>query len=412
MSATPDGEGGRCIAVLVKRFPRLSETFILNEFLELRRQGVPVRLFALEDPGEEHVHAAAEAMRGEVVYLRPGRRRFLRRAARRPRGAASAARYALRRRSRVAWRHLGDALALASHLRRERATHLHAHFAHSPTEVAYLAHLITGIPFSFTAHAKDLYTTDPERIAVAGRAATFVSTCTATNGEHLSRIVGRGVEVDPHGVDLERFGAITRQPVPGRILAVGRLVPKKGFDVLLAALGILHARAVAFECRIVGDGPEVDALAEEARMLGIGDRVTFAGARPHESIVDEYAAAEVFALSPMVTASGDRDGLPNVLLEAMAAGIPVVSSAISGIPEAVMHDVSGMLVEPRRPAALAEALERLLADASLRKRLAAAAADAVALRSMEAAVRPIAERFVARLPVSRAGAPVREDGAA
>jgi glycosyltransferase involved in cell wall biosynthesis len=386
--------------VLVKRFPRLSETFVLNEFLELRRLGVPVRLFALEDPQESHVQPDAEAIRGEVVYLRDARwrlREVLRWTLRRPLGVVRAARYVLGRRSRVALRHAGDALVLATHMRRIHAAHLHAHFAHSPTETAYLVHLVTGTPFSFTAHAKDLFTTPAARIVRAGRAADFVSTCTAANGVILGEMVGRDVLVYPHGVDLARFGTLVREPVPGRILSIGRLVPKKGFDVLLAALAILHARGVRFECRIVGSGPERDDLDALALELGVDGLVSFGGARPQDRLLEEYASAEIFALAPVVTANGDRDGLPNVLLEAMAAGVPVVSSFISGIPEVVNDDVSGILVPAGDAAALAGALERLLTDEGERKRFAVAGAEAVAKRGLATAVRPLAERFLAQL---------------
>src|SRR5207248_8023423 len=174
------------VAVVVKRFPRLSETFVLNEFLELRRQGVPVRLFALLDPRESHVQPAAAALVPEVGYLGEGPRRArwvqaTRAARRHPRGAAIAIAFALERRSRATWRHLAEALVLVDQMDRDNLVHVHAHFAHSPSAVAHLAHLVSGRPYSFTAHAKDLYTTPPSRVAARGRAAQFVATCTAAN---------------------------------------------------------------------------------------------------------------------------------------------------------------------------------------------------------------------------------------
>jgi glycosyltransferase involved in cell wall biosynthesis len=261
---------------------------------------------------------------------------------------------------------------LAKHLDEERAGHLHAHFAHGPAAIAYLTHLITGVPFSFTAHAKDLYTTPPEYIAERGRAASFVVTCTEANRAFLATLLGRDgdkIVLCRHGVDVDRFSAVVSRPVRGRILSIGRLVPKKGFDVLLRALALLAQRGVSFECHVVGTGPlsgQMDAL---ARSLGIGDRVTFLGARPQVALLEEYASAEVFALAPVITDNGDRDGIPNVLAEAMASGVAVVSTRISGIPELVEQGCTGMLVPPGDPAALADALERLLIDDSERKRL-------------------------------------------
>jgi glycosyltransferase involved in cell wall biosynthesis len=398
------------LAILVKRFPRLSETFILNEVMELRAQGLPVRLHAVMDPKEPHVHPEAEGLRGEVCYLRAGSSlpawfrltpRVVVAALRHPGGTMRAIRFALRRRSTATWRHLLEALVLAEHLRKERAAHLHAHFAHGPSAIAYLAHVVTEIPFSFTAHAKDLYTTPPEYVAQRGRAASFVVTCTEANRHYLTELIGDNgptVTLCRHGVDLERFGTIPREPVPGRILAVGRLIPKKGFDVLLDALGILAHRGLSFECAIVGGGQLRDELRAQATSLGIGRRVRFPGARPQTMLLPEFARAEVFALSPIVTENGDRDGIPNVLREAMASGVPVVSTAISGIPELITDGETGRLVPPGDPEALADALQLLLSDAGARKRLGAAGRAHVSSHcGIRDCVRPLATLFEEQL---------------
>jgi glycosyltransferase involved in cell wall biosynthesis len=299
-------------------------------------------------------------------------------------------------------------LVLAAHLDRQGARHLHAHFAHGPAAVAHLAHLVTGIPYSFTAHAKDLYTTPSAYVAQRGRAASFVVTCTDANRQYLATLLGvdaENVVVCRHGVDLERFAGIERRPVQGRILSIGRFVPKKGFDVLIRALGLLAQRGKTFECRIIGGGPLSGELRDLAREQGIGDQVTVSGGRPQTELLRELAEAQVFALPPRVLATGDRDGIPNVILEAMAAGVPVVSTSISGIPEVMASGRTGLLVPPDDPAALAGALESLLLDQELRTRLSTAAkAWAVERFDRARAVEPLARLFRKHLAMgARAG---------
>jgi len=390
------------LAILVKRFPRLSETFVLNEFLELRRQGVPVRLFALSDPHEAHVQPEAEQLRPEVGYLGDGPRwRRLRAAAatagRHPQGSGRALVFALRRRSRATWRHLYEALVLVDHLDREGIGHLHAHFAHSPSAVADLAHRVSGVPYSFTTHAKDLYTTRRDYVAARGRTARFVVTCTEANGTYLHEEIGLDrdrVLVCRHGVDLDLFRSVPRQPVAGRILSVGRLVPKKGFDTLLRACGLLAGRTTSFECVIVGDGPEREKLEALVRELGITQWVRLEHGRPQPDLLGEYARAEIFALSPRVMPDGDRDGLPNVLLEAMAAGVPVVATAVSAVPELVVDGVTGRLSPPDDAHRLADALQQLLDDPTERRRLARAGQAHVSTEfDLARCVRPLAAHF-------------------
>ena len=261
------------VAILVKRFPRLSETFVLNEVLELRRQGIDLELFALLDPHEGVIHEEAAALHGEVSYLRPsddwrGTLAALREGwptlVRHPRGSVRAVRFALRRARTATPRHLVEALALVRRMEERGIAHLHAHFAHSPTSVAELAWLVSGIPYSFTAHAKDLYTTLPANIARRTEHAEFVVTCTEANRQYLASVAdlrATDVALVRHGVDLDRFTAVAREPVAHRILTVGRLVPKKGHFVLADALAVLAERGVPFEWRVVGGGPLRDELA-------------------------------------------------------------------------------------------------------------------------------------------------------
>ncbi len=401
-SATANGSH-EPLAVLVKRFPRLSETFILNEFLELRRQGLRVELFAVMDPQEAHSQPEALALVPEVTYLQTGPLaaelpRAARTVRRHPWGALKAAAWVLiTRRSRAAARHYVHALTLLSHLESRGVAHLHAHFAHTPAAIALLARKIGGLRYSVTGHAKDIYTATPDSLAMRGRGAAFFATCTEANRRHLIEETG----LDPdrvllcrHGVDLARFANLQRAPVPGRILAIGRLVPKKGFQTLIEACAIVARRGHAFDLRIVGSGELRAALEARSRDLGIEDQVTIAPARPQPELLEEFAAAEAFALAPAVQPNGDRDGVPNVLLEAMAAGLPVVSTSVSGIPEVISPGTTGLLVPSADPQALAGALVDLLTDAPLRRRLGAAAqAHVIENFDLARSVQPLVERF-------------------
>jgi glycosyltransferase involved in cell wall biosynthesis len=365
------------IAFLVKRFPRLSETFVLNEFLELRRQGLDLRLYSLSDPQEPLTHPEAAALVGEVCYLHDPRRplRSWRRLlvgafaqmAANPAGAGRVGRcWLVRHRSRASLRHAVEGLWLARELQRHGVAHLHAHFAHSPSAVAHMCNLAGGPPFSFTAHAKDLYTTPARRVTERAADAAFVVTCTNANRHHLAALhAGQRVHVVYHGTDTSRFHPDGRRPEPGRILSVGRLVPKKGFDCLVDALGILASRRDDFRCEIVGGGPLREPLEHRIAAGPLRSLVQIHGSRLQEEILGEYRRAGLFVLAPLMTEDGDRDGIPNVLVEAMACGVPVVSTRLSGIPELIEHGREGLLVEPGDAAGLADAIDLLLSDPEL-----------------------------------------------
>jgi glycosyltransferase involved in cell wall biosynthesis len=375
------------VAYLLKRFPRLSESFVLNEILEIRRQGLDVVVYALMDPREKLVSPEAQQLRPEVVYVHDGAGdpgSWLRltagavaQIARHPLGAARLAWAVLSvYRSLPSLRHAVEALWLVRDLRQRGVTQLHAHFAHSPTAVAHMAWLAGGPPYSFTAHAKDLYTTLPRNLRLRAMAARFVVTCTAFNRDYLEKLLGPGVHppihVLYHGTDLLRFRPNGRPRVPGRILAVGRLVEKKGYPYLLDALAILHARRVSFRCDIYGGGPLRDYLDQRIKVLGLQKLVRLHGVRLQDEIVDAYHTAAVFALAPVVMDDGDRDGIPNVLVEAMASQVPVVSTSISGIPELIASGSEGMLVPPRDAQALADSLQTALQDGARVTAMAAA----------------------------------------
>lgn len=356
------------IAFLVKGFPRLSETFVLHEFLELRRQGIDLRLFSVLLPEEQLVHPAASALCAEVCYLRKATfadqaRALLDAGRQHPIGLGRGLVWLARQHSRPAARRLVDSLVLARLCRNAGITHIHAHFATVPTTTAYLAHKVVGVTYSFSAHAKDVYTTDPAALRLRTANAAFAVTCTDANRRYFEDVVGvppGSVRTLRHGLPTESFLGVSSRPVPGRLLTVGRLVPKKGHDIVARAVAQLVADGHDVTWHVVGGGPGKAELIAEVRRLGIEDRVTLLGSSTSDEVLEQLATAHVFTLAPRVLADGDRDGIPNVVLEAMLVGVPVVTTDVSGLPEVIRSGKTGTLVPPddvdRLTAALADAL--------------------------------------------------------
>jgi len=283
-----------------------------------------------------------------------------------------------------------QATALADRLRAlPDVRHLHAHFCHGTTTVAWLTSMITGVPFSFTAHARDLYqdALNPAGLLVRKvHAARFAVTCTEASRVHLARI-GDGVPVHCvyHGLNADLARLLAQSPArPAmsdtamRPLGVGRLVPKKGFDVLVEACALLRRRGLAVEATIAGeDGAHAAEVRRRIAARGLADAVRLAGPLAQAALLEAYRRATIFCLPCRVAADGDRDGIPNVLIEAMACGLPVVTTGVSGIPELVVDGVNGLVVPAEDPRALAEAMVRLHRDPALAERLGRAAQAAV-----------------------------------
>jgi colanic acid/amylovoran biosynthesis glycosyltransferase len=373
------------VGYVLKKYPRLSETFILDEILALEAAGIDVSIFSLRLPDEGRFHGDLGRVRAGVRYLPDVGSTSSLQAFRALWGLGERATEGLGsalglldslpadRRGRL----LIQALHLADDASRRQLQHLHAHFMTVAAQVAYLAHLFTGIPFSVTAHAKDLYreTVDPTVFRQIAGAATAVVTVCLANRRHIEErgLAGRGrVKVVYNGVDLERLRAGGGDREPGLILGVGRLVPKKGYQVLLEACRVLADRAVDFHAVIVGDGEERGPLLELRRRLGLTDRVHLHGAASREEVLSLMRRARVLATPSVTDADGNRDALPTVLLEALALGLPVVSTPVGGIPEIVDPGVHGLLVPERDPVALAEALARAVDDEVLWARMAQA----------------------------------------
>lgn len=381
------------VAYVVKRYPRLTETFILNEIRAMERLGERLHIFSLLPPEPPPHHPMVAEVRasvtsppnGWIAKLKLHSRSHWRSVRVAPLRYARTLLLAMRRtmtsRHPVSlWRQFARAGVLADTCRREGVRHIHAHFANAPTSVAHFAHCMTGIPFSFTAHAKDIYLSRSAILRRHLRAAKFVTTCTRYNAEYLRRLAP---QIDPskirlvyHGIDLQTFPARGQESCHSlgirraRILAVGRLVPKKGHEDLVAACAALRDRGVEFECTIVGSGPLQETISKAVRQSDLARQVRLAGAMTHRELIELYRRADLFVLAPRIAEDGDRDGIPNVIAEAMAVGVPVVATDVSGIPELVRHERTGLLAPSRDPAALADAIHRSLSDRELAARLA------------------------------------------
>ncbi len=374
------------VGYVVKRYPRYSETFIVNEILAHEAAGLPIEIFSIRPPVDTHFQDLISQVRAPVHYL--------------PTSVSKTSDFwrlladASRRHSLVASRlpaMLGHnpadvtaAVALADQAIEAGITHFHAHFATSAADVAWLASQLTDIPFTLTAHAKDIFHEDVDHGGLAEKLGAAKATVTVSdfNVEFLQRNFGDAadrVERIYNGLNLHHFpfsAPRDREPV---VLAVGRLVEKKGFDVLIEACSILAERNVTFRTYIIGDGPLLPDLRRHAETLLLENQIEFLGPQPQEVVKTALHDAAVFAAPCVEGSDGNRDGLPTVLLESMALGTPCVSTPVTGIPEAILNDKTGLLVPQRDPIRLADALQRLLLDSELRERLAESARQHIEL---------------------------------
>jgi len=427
----------KTVAYVMNGYPRLSETFITHEIHQLERLGLTLRLFSVKREREPKVHPVVGAVRAPLTYLPdasslsgtslvPWLRRnapvfwrgnasvALRHPWRYLRTLASAVAMSRRYRTpdqprmrKVFIKEFLQAALIADELHRAGDVgHLHGHFCHGVATITWFASRLSGIPFSFTAHAKDIYQAELNPGDLLERklgAARFVATCTCANASVLRPRHPRPDEVHAiyHGLDTNYFAPAPDggTPAPPVILAVGRFVEKKGFDHLIEACALLKRDGVRFGCVIVGErGEAYDGICRLIEQHGLADHVRLRSAVAQDELRDIYRGARVFALPCRVTADGDRDGFPNVLAEAMAMGVPVVSTAISGIPEFIDDGVHGLLVPGGDANALADALKRLLADDMLHARLARAGRQRIVERfDSRRTTIALRELFVAQL---------------
>ena len=384
------------LAVVVKGYPRLSETFIAQELLGLQRRGVPFHIYSLRHPTDTVRHPIHAEITAPVTYLpeyihhHPVAAAAAWATARRMPGypaAWAAFRHDLARdRTRNRVRRFAQACVLAT--RSAPGTPLYyAHFLHTPASVARYAAIMRGLPFAVSAHAKDIWMTPDWDVRGKLAACAWLTTCTRSGADHLRTLAAdpTRVHLTYHGLDLTRFptssnhhgqpgrdGTAHGQPV--RLVSVGRLVEKKGYAILLRALA---RQSGHWTLAHIGGGPLAASLRDLAQDLGIAHHITWHGAKSQHDVLAALADADLFVLASRIAADGDRDGLPNVLLEAQSQRVACLSTAVSAIPELITDGATGILVPPDDVDALAAALAGLIAAPQRRQQLALAGADRV-----------------------------------
>ncbi|HXV31345.1 MAG TPA: glycosyltransferase, partial [Sinorhizobium sp.] len=364
--------------------------------LGLERAGHDLVLVALRRPTDLKRHPVHDEIRAAVYYLpeylheEPWRvfRALLKSLPKAGfwRALGPFLRDLLRDRTRNRFRRFGQALVLVAEWPDE-ARWLHAHFIHTPASVTAYASMIAGVPWTCSAHAKDIWTSSDWELSAKLGQARWTVTCTRSGFEHLKSLAAEKsrVHLSYHGLDLDRFPAFEGEhshrdgsdPAdPVRIVSVGRAVAKKGFDILLKALSLLPAD-LHWRFEHIGAGELTKDLRAMADKFGLAERVRWNGALDQKDVLARYRDSDIFALACRIAADGDRDGLPNVLVEASSQRLACVSTAVSGVPELLADGENGLVVPPEDPRALAVALEQLIRDPALRRRLGAAAAERV-----------------------------------
>lgn len=391
-------DNAKALGMVLKGYPRISETFISNEIRLLEQMGFSIHIFSMRHPREPFCHESVKQIQARADYLPQTLIRplpiflyyniplFIQK----PKTYLGALKTAFRRfcrtRKSATFKHLLQAGYLVKKLLPQaQADHFHAHFAHSPTSVAMFAAQLAGTEFSFTGHAKDVYTQDRRQLAEKIGLAGFVITCTEYNRRYLKQLAQTGqtpIYRVYHGIDLGLFAwdkqVNDRPSPPYPILTVARIAPKKGLPTVYQALKILKDQGIAFQHSLIGDGEDREKILALIKRLGLEDCCQWLGTLAHERVLDHYRNSELFVLGCQIEPNGDRDGIPNVLVEAMAVGVPVVATDISAIPELVESETSGLLVPSKSPEKLAQAMQRLLTDAELRARVIPRAREKVA----------------------------------
>ncbi len=376
------------IAFVLKGYPRLSETFIAQEILGLEKSGLDIDIVSLRHPYDPATHPVHAEIKAPVHYLpeylhqepmrvlralakvrsMPGFRRAL----------SVWASDLSNDKSRNRIRRFGQAAVLAAELG-SNISRLHAHFIHTPASVTAYAALILDIPWTCSAHAKDIWTSPDWELSGKLNDMGWVSVCTRYGAEHLASLTPfpEKVKLVYHGLDLERFpspdiagsdrdGSDRDDPV--RLLTVGRAVEKKGLDNLMNALAALP-KTLHWRWDHVGGGELLDKLKAQAAELQLRGKISWHGAIPQQDVIALYRESDVFVLPCRVAKDGDRDGLPNVLVEAQSQRLPCVSTPVSGVTELIENNVNGLLVEPDNPDELAGALTELIGNPAQRHRL-------------------------------------------
>jgi len=407
------------IGFILKGYPRLSETFIAQEIRALEQRGLDIVIYSLRHPTDRDQHPVHAEITAPVHYLpeylyqEPLRVWRAWRAMRKLRHYRTARTVWLRdlRRDRTPnrIRRFGQALVLA-HERAGTIGQFHAHFIHTPGSVARYTALLTGLPWTVSAHAKDIWTIPDWEKAEKLADCAWAVTCTEIGADHLSGLAPKGrVSLLYHGLDLDRFppppsAVPDTRSGPFRILSVGRAVPKKGYAVLLQALATLGP-AVDWQFTHIGGGTDLDRLKSRAEALGVAERCTWLGARPQRDVLAAMRSHDAFVLPSRIADDGDRDGMPNVLLEAQSQGLACLSTRMSAIPELIIDGETGLLVAPDDAEALADGLRQLCGDPGLRQRLGDGGQQRVRTHfPLTVCIEPLAQRFGLNTPPVRRAA--------
>ncbi len=401
-------ETGR-VAYVCKMYPRLAETFILNEILAHEQSGLELEIFSLRMPADGRFHRDLGRVRAQTTYL-PGpsvKAEHFWTALCRARTVFPKGRQVLEIAEGTDAGDLYQAIALAEAVRERGITHIHAHFATAATTVARLASRLAGVPYSFTAHAKDIFheSVQDDDLGRKLRDAAAVVTVSDFNLAYLRDRFGENADSVRriyNGLDLEQFSYTPPKGRPPVVIGVGRLVEKKGFADLIDACTILKDRGRTFECEIIGGGVLRKNLDKQVAALRVGDRVQLLGPRSRDEVNERVRRAALMAVPCVVSANGNRDGLPTVLLETMALGTPCISTTVTGIPEIVRDNETGLITPQHDPASLADTIERLLDDEALGERLATNA------RRLVEEEFDIHRNTVAMREIFRTGSPTRE----
>ena len=380
------------IVIVLKGYPRLSETFMAQELLGLERAGHELYLVSMRHPTDKKRHPVHDEIKAPVRYLPEYLHDEPWRVIRSWWTARRLPQYKRLRkafladlkldRTRNRWRRFGQALVLAAEFPKD-ADWLHAHFIHTPGSVTLYASLVLGIGWSSSAHAKDIWTSPDWDLRAKLGQARFVATCTKAGFDKLQSLSPdpSRVHLSYHGLDLSRFASFagtrpsrdgTDEQNPVLLLSVGRAVEKKGYDILLAALALLP-KSLSWRFVHIGGGEVLGKLKAQAETLGLSQHITWLGARAQEEVLAQYRASDLFVLPCRIASDGDRDGLPNVLVEASSQRLTCLSTTVSGVPELLTDGVNGLLVAPEDAKALSAALARAIGDPQLRRRLGDAA---------------------------------------
>ena len=372
------------IALILKGYPRLSETFIAQEIRALEKRGMDITLVSLRHPTDKQTHPIHRQIQANVIYLPEylhqeplrvlkalghciSKRAFCK--------ALKAFLKDLKRdmsRNRV--RRFGQALVLTAEMP-EGVEQMYAHFLHTPASVTRYSALLNKLPWSCSAHAKDIWTSEEWELREKLQELEWLATCTKANHTYLQGLSNNPdkVQLVYHGLDFDRFNypQTTASETPAetvKIISVGRAVPKKGYDDLLKAFAMLPAE-LNWHFTHIGGGALLKPLQAQAEALGIADRISWLGALPQEEVLQSYRNSDLFVLASKIIADGDRDGLPNVLMEAQSQALCCLATNISGIPELITSGENGLLVDSESPEQLAEALQTLIQQPELRNTL-------------------------------------------